>query len=286
MTFAPATVIVEQGETVAHLARELAQARVITTSLPFRIILRISGGDGKVQTGTYRFDEPENVFSVARRLLTGDYGLPAVKLTFTEGVTVREMAMQVSKSFPAIREQDFLATARASEGYLFPDTYVFPASTGIESLIARMRSNFDVKTTTILEDLSRSKHSLADIVIVASLIEKEARTEESRRLVSGILWNRLERNMPLQVDAVFGYIFNRPTYSPSPSDLKVDSPYNTYLNKGLPPGPINNPGLAALEAAANPTATKYLYYLTGNDGEMYYAITYAGHKANVQKYLK
>lgn len=105
-------------------------------------------------------------------------------------------------------------------------------------------------------------------------------------MVSGILWNRIERRMPLQVDAVFGYIFERATYSPSFADLKVDSPYNTYTHAGLPPGPICNPGLDALLAAARPAKTNYLYYLTGKDGLMHYAMTYAEHQANQRKYLK
>ena len=116
-------------------------------------------------------------------------------------------------------------------------------------------------------------------------MEKEARTDTDRHIVAGILWNRIKLGMPLQVDAVFGYIFNRSTYSPSPVDLKVDSPYNTYTHRGLPPTPICNTGLAALEASANPAKTSYLYYLTGHDGLMHYATTYAGHQANLKKYL-
>jgi UPF0755 protein len=149
-------------------------------------------------------------------------------------------------------------------------------------IVERMRENFDARVT----GLALGGRSLSDTVTMASLLEKEARSDEHRRLVAGVLYNRLVKNMPLQVDAVFGYIFNRDTYSPSPTDLKVDSPYNTYTHRGLPPGPINNPGIAALTAAANPTETNYLYYLTGKDGTMYYATTYEGHKLNLQNYLK
>ena len=109
---------------------------------------------------------------------------------------------------------------------------------------------------------------------------------DNKRIVAGILSNRLELGMPLQVDAVFGYIFGRDTYSPSFEDLKVNSPYNTYLHVGLPPGPITNPGLDSLQAAAVPTKTDYLYYLTGSDNLMHYATTYVGHLANQNKYLR
>ena len=104
-------------------------------------------------------------------------------------------------------------------------------------------------------------------------------------MIAGILWNRLERNMPLQADAVFGYIFDRDTYSPSFADLKVDSPYNTYTHKGLPPGPICNPGLDSIQAALHPAKTNYLYYLVDKNGVIHYATTYAEHRLNEQKYL-
>ena len=120
---------------------------------------------------------------------------------------------------------------------------------------------------------------------MASLIEKEADTAEDRRIVSGILWNRIDADMPLQVDAVFGYILDRSGYAPTGSDLEIDSPYNTYENRGLPPGPIANPGLDALTAALHPAATEYFYYLTGRDGLMYYAETFEEHKRNRELYL-
>ncbi|MEK7515582.1 MAG: endolytic transglycosylase MltG, partial [Patescibacteria group bacterium] len=155
-----------------------------------------------------------------------------------------------------------------------------------ESVVEAMRANFDVKITQLSAGIKASGRSIRDIVIMASLVEKEARTDANRRIVAGILWNRLKLGIPLQVDAVFGYIFNRDTYSPSFEDLKVDSPYNTYIHTGLPPGPISNPGLESLQAAISPAKTNYLYYLTGSDNLMHYATTYAEHVANQTKYLR
>jgi UPF0755 protein len=286
LDFDPVTITVEQGEPASAIAHELARARVVTNAYPLWLILRASHGDSNIRTGTYRFNSPENVFSVARRLLTADYGLPAVRLTFIEGVTVREIALQVSTALPGISAKRFVELARPHEGYLFPDTYILPASSDAAAIIATMRENFDTKVEALEDDIEASGHTLAEVVTMASIIEKEARTEESQRIVAGILWNRLAKDMPLQVDAVFGYIFNRDTYHPSLADLKVDSPYNTYRNKGLPPRPINNPGLATLEAVLNPTKTSYVYYLTGSDDQMHYATTYAGHQTNLEKYLK
>lgn len=279
-------VLVPTGVPAAEVAEELGRARVIAHPLALRLLLRLEGVDGGVQSGAYRFQSPENLFSVARRITTGAYGLPAVRATFTEGMTVRDMASRAADALPLISAADFSLVARPNEGYLFPDTYFFSPSVTAESIVKTLRANFDTKIKALSPAIDASGHSLSDIVIMASLVEKEARTSANRRIVAGILWNRLEKNMPLQVDAVFGYINNRDTYSPSLTDLKIDSPYNTYVYKGLPPGPINNPGLDSLDAAVNPTKTDYFYYLTGSDNQMHYATTYAEHQANQKKYLK
>jgi len=221
-----------------------------------------------------------------RSLVVSDFVFSSVRVTYPEGTTIREMADKTEATFPRIRDADFIRIASSSEGYLFPDTYFFPALVTATSVVATMRANFDTKTAPLRNEIAASGHSLSDVIIMASLLEKEVRTSENRRIVAGILWKRLALGMPLQVDAVFGYINGRDTYAPSLSDLKIESPYNLYLHKGLPPGPINNPGLDALDAAANPTKTTYLYYLTGNDNLMHYATTYAAHQANRKKYLK
>lgn len=284
--FTPGTVTINQGESALEVSEKLAEANITTSTWPLWVMLRLSKGDSLLHTGTYRFDEPENVFSIARRLVTADYGMPVAKLTFFEGITVREMALLVHEALPGIGVEEFTALAKPHEGFLFPDTYFFPPSSDAQSIVDTMRNTFDTKTAVLRTQAGAKGKSLGDVVIMASLLEKEARSDEHRRLVAGVLYNRLAKDMPLQVDAVFGYIFNRDTYSPKPDDLKVDSPYNTYRNKGLPPGPINNPGIASLEAALNPTKTSYLYYLTGNDGTMHYATTYDGHKTNLRNYLQ
>lgn len=286
MTFAPTTVTVRKGESTAEVAGALAQAHVITSGVTLRVVLRLANGDGKLREGTYAFNYPENIFSVARRVLSADFGVPAVRVTFVEGVTVREMAVQVAALYPGISAEQFTAAAKPYEGYLFPDTYVLPGSLDARGIVDTLRANFDTRTADLRAQVGKSHRAWADVVTMASILEKEARTDESRALVSGILWNRIDKNMRLQVDAVFGYIFNRPTYAPSASDLFVESPYNTYRNNGLPPGPIGNPGLSALQAAAQPTATSYLYYLTGTDNAMHYSTTFAGHQANKKKYLQ
>lgn len=279
-------VVIARGTPAPLAAQELTEMHIIAHPQVLKLILRLWGKSGNVQAGAYRFETRQNVFTVAYRITSGAYGFPPVRITFPEGITVREMAERVSAELPGIKAPDFLREAQPYEGYLFPDTYLFPPSADHASIIASMRANFDRRISPLRGDIEASGRSLSDVVILASLVEKEVRTTENRRIVAGILWNRLSRGMPLQVDAVFGYIFNRETYSPSFADLKVQSPYNTYLHTGLPPGPINNPGLDALDAVIHPTTTDYLYYLTDKNGAIHYAKTYTGHQANQQKYLR
>ena len=271
---------------MSDITKQLSDARIIKHPRFLQFTLRISGASSRVQSGAYLFKTPQNLFAVAYRLITGDYGLPPVKVTFVEGLTVRDMALQTAETFSGISSDDFISEGRSQEGYLFPDTYLFHPDADVTSIIATMRTNFDAKIAPLSDDIKTSGHSISDVVIVASLVEKEVRTNENKRIVAGILWKRLEINMPLQVDAVFGYIFNRDTYSPSFEDLKVNSPYNTYIHTGLPPGPISNPGLESIQAALYPIKTNYLYYLTGSDDLMHYARTYAAHIANQNKYLQ
>ena len=160
------------------------------------------------------------------------------------------------------------------EGYLFPDTYLFLPGAEMEQIIGTMTDNFKKKAGDIGQD----------IVIMASLIEKEVSDSGDRKIVSGILWKRLEIGMPLQVDAVFPYITGKREILSD--DLKIDSPYNTYLYKGLPLGPIANPGLDAIISAMNPIETKYLFYISDKKGITHFAATLEDHNKNIEKYLK
>jgi len=283
--FSDSIVIISKGTSVSRVAQQLSDAHVVSHPTILRYMLRAFGESGSVQSGAYHFKKPENIFVVIRRIVTGAYDLNPVRITFTEGMTVRDIATRITETLPSISAKDFMALASPYEGYLFPDTYFFSLSSDANSIITVMRANFDKKIKTISSDVDASGHSLSDIVTLASIIEKEVRTPENKRIVAGILWSRLAIGMPLQVDAVFGYIFKRDTYSPSFADLKVDSPYNTYTHKGLPPGPISNPGIESIKAVLHPTKTDYLYYLTGKDTLMHYATTFAGHQINRKKYL-
>ncbi len=279
-------VIIPRGATIAETTTRLKQAHVIRHPSLLKNMLRVTGTGEKIQAGAYRFAEADNIFQVAYRLMTADYGLPPMYITFTEGMTVREMAARIEKAIPEVTATDFISAGQPYEGYLFPDTYRFSLAEDAHSIVATLRANFTARIAPLSADISASGHSLSDIIIMASLIEKETNTIPDKRMISGILWNRINRGMLLQVDAVFGYIYSRNTYSPSFDDLTVDSPYNTYKYKGLPPGPIANPGLDSINAAIHPTETKALFYLSGRDGVLRTAVTYKQHLANQRQYLR
>ncbi len=279
------TFVVKRGEAATHIAERMAKAHLVAHAWVLTGTLRLMGASNRVQAGPYRFPTREGALSIAFRLFMGDYGISPARITFLEGTTLREIAPQIAAALPEITVEEVIDAAKGQEGYLFPDTYLFSPGADAEDVVATMRENFRAKTSPYLRDILGSGHSLSEIVTMASLIEREARTLESKKMVSGILWHRMKLGMPLQVDAVFGYIFNRSTYSPSYADLKVDSPYNTYTHTGLPPGPISNPGLESIDAALHPTESPYLFYLTGRDGKMYYATTYATHQANQRRAL-
>jgi len=279
-------VVIAEGATAGEVANILAEKGVVAHPEFLRLIWRVTGTGESIPAGAYRFARPITLLRVAERLSAGQFGIPATRITFPEGTTVLDMAKRVSKTFPQIAASDFLSAAQPYEGYLFPDTYTFQPSATAISIVETLRETFAMKTDALATDVVASGRSFSDIIIMASIIEREARTEQDRHMISGVLWNRVDKGMLLQVDAVFGYIYSRATYSPSYADLTVNSPYNTYRHAGLPPGPISNPGLSSIDAALHPTLNKYLFYLTGRDGLMHYSVNYAGHKANLNAYLR
>ncbi|MFA6551827.1 MAG: endolytic transglycosylase MltG, partial [Patescibacteria group bacterium] len=173
------------------------------------------------------------------------------------------------------------------EGYLFPDTYRIFKNATAEDIVAKMLKNFDNKLTAEMRaDIKKQGKSLPDIIILASIIEKEVPRPEDMKKIAGIFYQRLKINMALQSDATINFITNKGTTRPSADDLQINSPYNTYKNPGLPPGPISNPGIEAIKAAIYPQAGDYFYFLTTPEGQVIYSRTYAEHLAAKYKYYK
>jgi UPF0755 protein len=203
-----------------------------------------------------------------------------------EGFTIKEFADIASRSLPDFNSEEFLAQNTNLEGYLFPDTYYVPADFTAEEFGMLLQETFTEKTLNLATSLETHPLGTDGVIKVASLLEREANTEESMKMVSGILQNRLAEGMRLQTDASLEYVLNRPLGTLTAEDLEIDSPYNTYRYGGLPPTPIGNPGLTAIMAVLSPTPSDYLYYLTDEDGVFHYAETFDEHKQNIVKYLR
>jgi UPF0755 protein len=252
---------IEEGDGLHELALQLAEDEVIRSPFIFRATSILLGGERNMKAGQYYLEHPQNPFVLAWRILHGRYNIERIKVTVPEGFTVKKISALFDDKFIFFDNKWF--EKNAPEGYLFPDTYFMPLTSTATSTIKIMRDNFIKKIFPVMPAIEDSGKSLEEIITMASLIEGEANNQVDREMVSSILWKRLSIGMPLQVDVEM----------------------TTYEFPGLPEKPINNPGLDAIEAALVATSTPYLYYLTGDDGKMYYSKTFDEHVAKKQKYI-
>jgi len=280
----PFSIVIEKGSTLKEISQQLKDTKLIRSVTIFNSLVIIKAGESRVVSGEYLFHFNPSVFDIVKRLTTGDYGIDAKTIRIPEGITNIQTSELFAQEFIRFDAEAFLELANGKEGRLFPDTYVFLENIKAHQVLETLEENFNKKLESIRGDLIASGRTDEEIIIMASIIEEEA-TKEARQEVSNILWSRIEIDMALQVDATFVYERGKGTFDLTQKDLVTDSPYNTYTNKGLPPTAISNPGLESLKAAATPTTTPYLYFLTGHDGEMYYAESFEGHKRNKARYL-
>jgi len=271
--------VINQGEDLLTIGSRLQKYNFVKNKYVFAIYSYFLGFNKKIQAGTFYLTTSADLSTLIKKLASGgsnDYWLKIIPGTRLE---------EFSPS------PEFTLAATNFEGQLFPDSYLIPEGYSPEQILDIISTNFNKK---LAESKINSSLSLSDsqALILASILEREARTIESKKMVAGVLLNRLKINMPLQVDASVQYardsLFKTEKYwQPiSKSDLTLNSPYNTYKNRGLPPSPICNPGLESLIAAYHPISSEYLFYITGNDHQMHYAKTLDEHNTNVAKYLK
>lgn len=277
---------IPSGYTLDDIAGELKHASIIRSPLLFELLVQHYEKEKGILSGAYLFKTPLSVFDVAKRMALGDHGIEVLKITLAEGLTTREMAQVLGSKIPEFDTAGFIADTKDKEGYLFPDTYFFFSVATSGEVIVALEENFAKRTKDKQEEARQSGKNWHDILTMASIIEEETATDEDRRIVSGILWKRMEKGMRLQVDATFGYTIGKGSLELTASDLQSDSPYNTYRYEGLPPTPISNPGLASIDAALHPTSSSYLYYLSDESGTIHYAKTFEEHKRNKATYLR
>ena len=285
--FPTGTIItIEPGETAISIARKFKESGVVRSKILLNNIVVYLGGERGIVSGEYVFSDKLNVLEIAKRITNGKFGILPRKVTIPEGLSSYEIAEILATKVNSFNKEEFLNLAVPKEGYLFPDTYYFLSNVKAVDIFSRLRSTFNSKISTLDEEINDFHQPLDKVIIMASILEEEARLTETRQIVAGILWKRLKNDMPLQVDGTFKYINGKGSADLTVDDLNIDSPYNTYKYKGLPPTPVSNPGLDAIKSAITPIETDYVYFLTDNDGNMRYAKTLEEHVVNKRKYLK
>lgn len=282
----PTSVTIEAGLTAKSITEKLEEANVVRSKHLLYFALTLLHDPTDIKASVFVFDTPLSTLQVASRLVAGDFDSDLVRFTHFEGERATHVANRAGEVLTNFDTEAFLALAVPLEGKLYPDTYFVPADFTAQQLVDLMLQTFNEETAPLQEKMSQSALSENEILTLASILEREANSPESMRIVSGILQGRMSAGMPLQADASVEYILDKPLKELTPDDLKVDSPYNTYLNRGLPPTPIGNPGIDAIMAVLEPTPSDYVFYITDNDGVFHYAKTYDEHLDNIERYLR
>ncbi len=307
---------IEKGQGLREISANLKKAGIIKSEVLANLFVLVRGVQGKLQAGKYILTTSMNIPEIINKLSTGD--TVKEEITIIEGWTLRDIAwyfenkgmfaaeelfevagfpaIDYSKTFELPQPRDFSdefeflrekSEKVGLEGYLFPDTYEITPEATIEDVLRKMLQNFDEKITPELrEEIERKGKTLFEVITMASILEKEVKTNEDRQITAGILWKRLRMGWPLQADATLTYLTGKGSLNLTKDDLKIDSPYNTYKYYGLPLGPICNPGLESIGAVIYYEENSYWFYLTTPEGETIFSETLEEHNIARFNYLK
>ncbi|GAC1341389.1 MAG: endolytic transglycosylase MltG [Candidatus Dormibacteria bacterium] len=292
-------VSITEGETTDQLADDLAAKGLVRSAFWFRVYARVKRVSGNLQTGTFELDDGMGASAILARV-GGSPEQGSHRVVLAEGLTAAQMAAKVEAAGTGITAADYLHEVRdgqfsapflggrppgaSLDGFLFPDTYEVPARSGAHALVQQQLDDFARHGAPALQG-STGGLSTYQLVILASVVEREARFDADRPKVAGVIANRLAANMLLQVDASVDFGLGVTGREPTAAEKLEDTPYNTYLHAGLPPTPISNPGRASLLAAAHPTPSAFLFYVSDACGHNHYAVSNAEHERNVAKYV-
>jgi UPF0755 protein len=289
--FTPQEVTVLPGSTVSVIVSDIKAAGVVRSELLLYTVMVGLYRDETVKSGTYTFTTPLTLLAVADILTSTTPQDELVRVTLPEGMSVADYEDILAQTLPDFDRTAYRSLVSDREGYLYPETYFFPIHYTTEEVVALLIESTNEILNEYAAAIEASGFRADEVLTLASILEREANSPESMKRVSGILQNRLSIGMPLQADATIEYVLDTPLGELPEGELanqlrEVDSPYNTYLYRGLPPTPIGNPGRVAIEAVLFPTASDDLFYITGNDGIFYYADTYEAHRTNIERYLR
>lgn len=299
--------VVKKGDGVKQIAANLVSAKIIGSDLFFGIYAKNNNLQTKFQAGEYELSSKMDMREIADILASGKVIRKEKDLKFIEGWTTREMDAYLTK-LNIVKDGDLLNYSQnevnnlksgfdflselpknaSLEGFLFPDTYRVYENAKLDNIVKKMLSNFDNKLTSEMRaDIKKQGKNIYEIITMASLIEKEVKSYDDKRMVSGIFWNRIKNGQALESCATLAYILGVNKKQYTYEDTKIDSPYNSYMNRGLPPGPISNPSINAIKAAIYPIDNDYVFFLSRFDnGETVFSKTYDEHLRNKAKYLK
>jgi UPF0755 protein len=309
------SISVEKGQTTRDIALNLQEKGLIKLGPIFRLYVLLNGSAKKLQAGVYQFSKSMNLVQIAGKLATGE--TMKEKLTIIEGWNLRNIGSYLEskelfqssdfwlvsglpatdyskeadlpKPFDFSDKYEFLESKPENvglEGFLFPDTYEISKELKVEDIIKKMLDNFNQKFTIQLkEEISRQNKTIFEIITMASILEKEVQGKEDKEIVSGIFWKRIKLQKQLESCATIAYIKGVDQWQYSFQDSRIDSPFNTYINYGLPLGPISNPGMESILAAIYPQSSEYLYFLSTPEGQTIYSKTYQEHLQAKAEYL-
>lgn len=286
------------GQGLEEIANNLEKAGLVKNSFVFGLYLKYKGMAGKVMAGEYQI--PQNLTMIELTQLITEGKIVTNRITIPEGWTIDQIGDYLEKN-TVIKKTDFLAAARKKydyefltdrpegadlEGYLYPDTYILSSKPDADEVVEKMLNNFDLKLTADLRTKVKSSNLTSyEVVTLASIVEREVVSTKDRKIVAGIFLNRLNNDMPLESCATIQYILKENKKQFSYEETRTSSPYNTYVNTGLPSGPIDNPSIDSIEAVLAPEKTNYFYFLTGNDGQTYFSVTLDEHNEKKASYL-
>ena len=301
---------IKSGQGVKEIGYNLRQVQMVRSGFWFESWVWLTNTEKRFMAGEYRLSPDTNLVNLVRLLTGGARPASEITVTIVEGWTrqqigeyLQTVGLVPAANFSSQTKSFNQATAKlrqagskifvpqaesiSLEGYLFPDTYRLYRDASSQDLIDKMLNNFSLKfKPSWLDKITAQGYSVHEVVTLASIVEREVSSQADRALVADIFWRRLKAGRGLEADSTINYITGKKTPSASLTDLKLNSPYNTYRYRGLPPGPISNPGEAALQATVYPTANQYWYFLTTPSGQAIYSQTFEEHKAAKQKYLR
>jgi len=295
--------IIAKGSSALQTAKSLKEKGLIRSELAFKIYVQFTGKSKKIKPGLFVLTPNMSMYQIVDELTKGPKD---VWVTIPEGLRKEEVVEKIIQALEKEGEEakifrsEFLNLAKDKEGYLFPDTYLIPRDISPQTIISLLIENFHRKTDELKEEIQKGDYTLEEIVILSSIVERETRKDEERPIVAGILLKRLKNQIPLQVDATvqyalasrncqaLGYEKTCDNWWPilKKTDLDIDSEFNTYKYKGLPPSPISNPGIASIKASVYPEESEFWFYLHDQKGEIHLAKTIEEHVKNIEKFLR